>query len=139
MAKFTFKDTGKKIKVGDTFYFYHIEYKNKPSVAIPFIAKDFEYIVKSCKVQDIGNFYKDCGGFLNKDYYLITDDINNQAFTINHCLYSSQEACNDAMEISKLKEVISRDIFAIHEDIFAIHDIDKLKEIHNKIFNNINL
>jgi hypothetical protein len=132
MAKFTFKDTGKEIKVGDVFYFYHIEYKNKPSVAIPFVAKDVEYIVKSCKVQDIGIFYKDCGGFLNKDYYLITDDISNPTFTVNDCLYSSQEACNDAMEIRKLQEVIS-------QDIFAIHDIDKLKEIHNKIFNNINL
>jgi len=130
MTKFTFKDTGKEIKVGDVFYY--VGYKNKPSVAIPFIAKDVEYIVKSCKVRDIDNLYKDCGGFLNKDYYLVTDDINNPDFTINDCLYSSQEACNDAMEVSKLQKSIS-------QDIFAIHDIDKLKEIHNKIFNNINL
>jgi hypothetical protein len=137
MAKFTFKDTGKEIKVGDVFYFYHIEYKNKPSVAIPFVAKDVEYIVKSCKVQDFdNNSYGGIGGnwghFSFKCHFLITDDINNPTFTINDCLYSSQEACNDAMEIGKLQKSIS-------QDIFAVHDINIIKDINNKILNNINL
>ena len=127
MTKFTFKDTGKKIKVGDTFYFYHIEYKNKPSVAIPFVAKDVEYIVKSCKVQDFGIFYKDCGRFLLDRLLLLkTDDISNPTFTVNDCLYSSQEACNDAMEIGKLQKSIS-------QDIFSVHDINIIKEINNLI------
>ena len=120
MAKFTFKDTGEQIKVGDVFYY--IGYEKRYSNGTRFITE----IVASCKVQDIDNLYKDCGGFLSKDYYLVTDNINNPTFTINDCLYSSQEACNDAMEIGKLQEVIS-------QDVFAIHDIDRLKEINNLI------
>ena len=120
MTKFIFKDTGKEIKVGDAFYY--IGYEKRYSNGTRFITE----IVASCKVQDIDNLYKDCGGFLSKDYYLVTDNINNPTFTINDCLYSSQEACNDAMEIGKLQEVIS-------QDVFAIHDIDKLKEINNLI------
>jgi hypothetical protein len=93
MTKFTFKDTGKEIKVGDTFYY--IGYEKRYSNGTRFITE----IVASCKVQGIDNLYKDCGGFLNKDYYLVTDNINNPTFTINDCLYSSQEACNDALKL----------------------------------------
>ena len=121
MTKFTFKDTGKEIKVGDAFYY--IGYEKRYSNGTRFITE----IVASCKVQDINNLYKkDRVGFFSKGYFLITDNINNPTFTINDCLYSSQEACNDAMEIGKLQEVIS-------QDVFAIHDIDKLKEINNLI------
>ena len=126
MAKFTFKDTGKEIKVGDVFYY--IGYADRYSKGTRSITK----IVKSCTVQTISNFYINRNIENDEHQFLITDDINSPTFVINDCLYSSQEACNDAIEISKKQKSIS-------QDIFAIHDINIIKEIHNKIFNNINL
>ena len=125
MAKFTFKDTGKEIKVGDVFYY--TGYAHTYSLGIRFSKQ----IVKSCTAQTISNVYinRDTD---NEHHFLITDDTNNPTFTINDCLYSSQEACNDAIEISKLQKSIS-------QDIFAVHDINIIKDISNKIFNNINL
>jgi len=98
MAKFTFKDTGKEIKVGDVFYY--IGYADRYSKGTQSITK----IVKSCTVQDFdNNSYGGIGGnwghFSFKCHFLITDDISNQSFTVNDCLYSSQEACNDALKL----------------------------------------
>ena len=126
MAKFTFKDTGEQIKVGDVFYY--TGYAHTYSLGIRFSKQ----IVKSCTAQTISNIYINRNTENNEHHFLITDDISNPTFCIDDCLYSSQEACNDAIEIRKLQEVIS-------QDIFSVHNIDTIKEIHNKIFNNINL
>ena len=120
MAKFTFKDTGEQIKVGDVFYY--IGYANRYSNGTRFITQ----IVKSCTVQTISNIYINRNIENDEHYCLTTDDINNPTFTINDCLYSSQEACNNAMEASKLQKSIS-------QDIFTVHDIDTIKEINNLI------
>ena len=119
MAKFTFKDTGEQIKVGDAFYY--IGYKNTYANGTRFITQ----IVKSCKVQTISNIYINRNTD-NEHHFLITDDTNNPTFCINDCLYSSQEACDDAIEVSKLQKSIS-------QDIFTVHDIDTIQKINNLI------
>ena len=117
MAKFTFKDTGEQIKVGDAFYY--IGYKNTYANGTRFITQ----IVKSCKVQTISNIY------INRNdahHFLITDNISNPTFGIDDCLYSSQEACNNAIEVNKLQKSIS-------QDIFTVHNIDTIQKINNLI------
>ena len=120
MTKFTFKDTGKEIKVGDTFYY--IGYEKRYSNGTRFITE----IVKSCKVQTISNIYINRNTENNEHHFLTTDDISNPTFVINDCLYSSQEACNNTMEVSNLQKSIS-------QDIFTVHDIDTIQKINNLI------
>ena len=120
MTKFTFKDTGEQIKVGDIFYY--TGYAHTYSLGIRFSKQ----IVKSCTVQTISNIYINRNTENNEHHFLITDDISNPTFCIDDCLYSSQEACNDAIEIRKLQKSIS-------QDIFTVHNIDTIQKINNLI------
>ena len=79
MAKFTFKDTGKEIKVGDVFYY--TGYIKRDLNETRFITT----FVKSCTVKTIVCINRNTD---DEHHFLITDDINSPTFTINDCLYS---------------------------------------------------
>lgn len=92
MTKFTFKDTGEQIKVGDFVYYRSIQANYSKG------CREYKKDVKSCEV--------------------ITMTLNyiNKEFIKADYLYSSQEACKFAIQVENCREYIRNSLYNISDN-----------------------
>ena len=126
MAKFTFKDTGKEIKVGDTFFVI----KNE-SYHINGGGRQYRDVVIERTVETVGLKYLNKGRY----YGLHIDECNT---TYYKSIFSLKESCEFRIKINLLKDKICKFCQTTYKvrdlndnDILAIAEILKITNENN--------
>ena len=124
MAKFTFKDTGKEIKVGDTFFVIQNE-----SYHINGGGRQYRDVVIERTVETVGLKYLNKG---SRYYGLHIDEYNTTDYK---SIFSLKESCEFRIKINLLKDKIYKfcqttyKVRALNDnDILAIAQILKITD-----------
>ena len=123
MAKFTFKDTGEQIKVGDTFFVIETE-----SYHINGGGRQYKDVIRTYIAHTVGAKYLNKGKY--SGYYI--DEYNTTHY---NSIFALKESCELIIKMNLLKKEIynyCKDSFKIqdlsNDDILAIAEILKITD-----------